>query len=50
MNDTTIDTITAAVPLVVIGFFALRRSPWIFAFFVAFVAVGNDDLIESPGR
>ncbi len=40
MNDTTLGFITAAVPLIVIGFFALRRLPWIFAFFVALVAVG----------
>ena len=40
MNDTTLGIIAAAVPLIVIGFFALRRLPWIFAFFVALVAVG----------
>lgn len=40
MNDTTLGIIAAAVPLLVIGFFALRRMPWIFAFFVALVAVG----------
>lgn len=40
MNDTTLGIITAAVPLLIIGFFALRRLPWIFAFFVALVAVG----------
>jgi len=40
MNDTTLGIIAAAVPLIVIGFFALRRMPWIFAFFVALVAVG----------
>jgi outer membrane biosynthesis protein TonB len=40
MNDTTLGIIAAAVPLIVIGFFALRRLPWIFAFFIALVAVG----------
>jgi hypothetical protein len=40
MNDTTLGIIAAAVPLLVIGFFALRRMPWIFAFFIALVAVG----------
>lgn len=40
MNDTTLGIIATAVPLIVIGFFALRRLPWIFAFFVALVAVG----------
>ena len=40
MNDTTLGIITAAVPLVIIGFFALRRMPWIFAFFLALIAVG----------
>ncbi|MFT3732278.1 MAG: hypothetical protein QM780_12825 [Hyphomicrobium sp.] len=40
MNDTTLGIIAAAVPLVIIGFFALRRLPWIFAFFLALVAVG----------
>lgn len=40
MNDTTLGIISAAVPLVIIGFFALRRLPWIFAFFIALVAVG----------
>jgi outer membrane biosynthesis protein TonB len=40
MNDTTLGIIAAAVPLIIIGFFALRRLPWIFAFFVALVAVG----------
>ncbi len=40
MNDTTLGIIAAAVPLIVIGFIALRRMPWIFAFFIALVAVG----------
>ena len=40
MNDTTLGIIAAAVPLVIIGFFALRRLPWIFAFFLALIAVG----------
>lgn len=40
MNDTTLGIIAAAVPLIIIGFFALRRLPWIFAFFLALVAVG----------
>ncbi len=40
MNNTTLGIIATAVPLLVIGFFALRRLPWIFAFFVALVAVG----------
>lgn len=40
MNDTTLGIIAAAVPLIIIGFFALRRLPWIFAFFIALVAVG----------
>ena len=40
MNDTTLGIIAAAVPLVIIGFFALRRLPWVFAFFIALVAVG----------
>ncbi|MFA5956896.1 hypothetical protein [Hyphomicrobium sp.] len=40
MNDTTLGIIAAAVPLIIIGFFALRRMPWIFTFFVALVAVG----------
>jgi hypothetical protein len=40
MNDTTLGIIAAAVPLLVIGFFVLRRMPWILAFFVALVGVG----------
>ena len=40
MNDTTLGIIAAAVPLLVIGFFVLRRMPWILAFFVGLVAVG----------
>lgn len=40
MNDTTLGIVSIAVPLFVIGFFALRRLPWIFAFFVAALAVG----------
>jgi hypothetical protein len=40
MNNSTLGIIATAVPLIVIGFFALRRLPWIFAFFVALVAVG----------
>ncbi|WP_423416037.1 hypothetical protein RLW55_07655 [Hyphomicrobium sp. B1] len=40
MNDTTLGIIALAVPLIIIGFFALRRLPWVFAFFVALVAVG----------
>jgi hypothetical protein len=40
MNDSTLGIIAAAVPLIVIGFFVLRRLPWILAFFVALVAVG----------
>ncbi|MBS0238305.1 MAG: hypothetical protein JSR89_07780 [Proteobacteria bacterium] len=40
MNDTTLGIVSIAVPLFVIGFFALRRLPWIFAFFVALLAVG----------
>ncbi|MBY0561154.1 hypothetical protein [Hyphomicrobium sp.] len=41
MNDTTLGIIATAVPLLVIGFFILRRMPWILAFFVALVAVGT---------
>lgn len=40
MNDTTLGIIALAVPLIIIGFFALRRLPWVFAFFIALVAVG----------
>lgn len=40
MNDTTLGIIAAAIPLIIIGFFALRRMPWIFAFFIALIAVG----------
>lgn len=40
MNDTTLGIVSIAVPLFIIGFFALRRLPWIFAFFVALLAVG----------
>jgi hypothetical protein len=40
MNNSTLGIIATAVPLIVIGFLALRRLPWIFAFFVALVAVG----------
>ena len=40
MNDTTLGIISAAVPLLLIGFFVLRRMPWILAFFVALVGVG----------
>ncbi|MBN9247749.1 MAG: hypothetical protein J0I81_09935 [Hyphomicrobium sp.] len=40
MNDTTLGIVSIALPLFVIGFFALRRLPWIFAFFVAALAVG----------
>jgi outer membrane biosynthesis protein TonB len=48
MNDTTLGIIAAAVPLVIIGFFALRRLPWIFAFFIALVAVGIGYLTTTP--
>jgi outer membrane biosynthesis protein TonB len=55
MNDTTLGIIAAAVPLIIIGFFALRRLPWIFAFFVALVAVGigyltTTDTIKEYGH
>lgn len=40
MNDITLGLIAAAVPLLILGFIALRRLPWIFAFFVALLAVG----------
>jgi len=40
INDTAIGFIAAAVPLLIIGFLFLRRLPWIFAFFVALLAVG----------
>lgn len=40
MNDTTLGIIAAAVPLLVIGFFVLRRMPLILAFFVALVGLG----------
>jgi outer membrane biosynthesis protein TonB len=40
LNDTTLGLISAAVPLLIIGFLILRRLPWIFAFFVALLAVG----------
>jgi len=40
VNDTTLGLISAAVPLLIIGFLILRRLPWIFAFFVALLAVG----------
>ncbi|WP_045835080.1 hypothetical protein [Hyphomicrobium sp. 99] len=40
MNDTTLGIIALAVPLLIVGFFALRRTPAIFAFFVALIAVG----------
>jgi len=40
VNDTTLGLVSAAVPLLIIGFLILRRLPWIFAFFVALLAVG----------
>jgi hypothetical protein len=40
INDTALGFIAAAVPLVILGFLFLRRLPWIFAFFVALLAVG----------
>ena len=40
INDTTLGLVSAAVPLLIIGFLILRRLPWIFAFFVALLAVG----------
>ena len=40
MTDTTLGIIALAAPLLIIGAFALRRMPWILAFFVALVAVG----------
>jgi hypothetical protein len=40
ISDTVLGIIAAAVPLLIIGFFALRRLPAVFAFFVVLVAVG----------
>jgi outer membrane biosynthesis protein TonB len=40
INDTTLGLIVAAVPLLIIGFLALRRLPAVFAFFVVLLAVG----------
>ena len=40
LNDTVLGLLAAAIPLLIIGFFILRRLPWIFAFFVALLAVG----------
>lgn len=40
VNNTVLGLVAAAVPLLIIGFFILRRLPWIFAFFVALLAVG----------
>ena len=40
INDVTLGIIAAAVPLLIIGFLALRRLPAIFAFYVALLAVG----------
>lgn len=40
MTDTTLGIIALAAPLLIVGAFALRRMPWILAFFVALVAVG----------
>ncbi len=41
MNDDLIlGLVSAAVPLLLIGFLALRRLPAVFAFFIAAVAVG----------
>jgi len=40
VNDTTLGLVSAAVPLLIIGFLILRRLPWVFAFFVALLAVG----------
>jgi hypothetical protein len=40
ISDTVLGIIAAAVPLLSIGFFALRRLPAVFAFFVVLVAVG----------
>jgi hypothetical protein len=38
INDTTLGLIVAAVPLLIIGFLALRRLPAVFAFFVVLLA------------
>jgi len=40
IDDMVLGLITLALPLLVIGFLALRRMPAIFAFFVAMLAVG----------
>ena len=40
INDTALGFIVAAVPLLIIGFLALRRLPAVFAFFVVLLAVG----------
>ena len=40
INDTALGLIVAAVPLLIIGFLALRRLPAVFAFFVVLLAVG----------
>ena len=40
MTDTTLGIIALAAPLLIIGAFVLRRTPWILALFVALVAVG----------
>jgi len=39
-DDLVLGLVSAAVPLLLIGFLALRRLPAVFAFFVAVVAVG----------
>jgi hypothetical protein len=39
-DDLVIGLVSAAVPLLIIGFLALRRLPAVFAFFIAVVAVG----------
>lgn len=40
VNDTILGLVSVGVPLLIIGFLILRRLPWIFAFFVALLAVG----------
>jgi hypothetical protein len=40
ISNTVLGLISLGVPLLIIGFLALRRLPWVFAFFLALLAAG----------
>jgi hypothetical protein len=49
IGNTLLGLLTLVIPLLLIGIIALRRLPWILAFFVALVAVGAGYLHTTGG-